>query len=325
MFDDTLDDPVQTPESSAPSPTDGSRPMTNGSNGHSPVEQDLATPTDGIGSEKSEKARSSKLKAQVDKPSGEKASNGQKSNGSKAAKSQKGSAKSKPSKEKGLQEIASGSEDSEASSPETVPPPLAQSSPVPAPESPISFTNTAPQKDGPVPVGDAGASSFVRANLVSLILGFAALCLAVALVVTLLQLGNRNSQLASKNALESARSSALTAARTYSGEIASYNYQHLDQDFATVEANSTPSFQQSYSKASDALKAILIRYNSSARATILSAGVVSATATRVVVVVFLEQTVTNTTQKTAAPTRSQILMTLDYLHGRWLIDDVTTF
>jgi Mce-associated membrane protein len=344
MFDDTLDDPVQTPESSVPSPTDGSRAMTNGSNGHSSEAQDLATPTDGIGSEKSEKARSSKLKAQADKSSGEKASNGHKSNGSKAAKSQKASAKSKPSKEKGLldgpsaepghvpsssvpdapdrEDLGNSSEDNEASSNDVLQTPPAQAASLPSPDSPISFSTIAPQNDGPEPVGNDGAKSFVRANLVTLVLGFVAVCLAVALVVTMLQLGNRNSQLASKNALEIARSSALAAARTYTVDIASYNYQNLDQDFAAVEANSTPSFQQSYSKSSSALKAILIRYKSSARATVLSAGVVSGTATRVVVVVFLVQTVTNTSLKTPSQTPSQISMNLVHSNGRWLIDNV---
>ncbi len=159
----------------------------------------------------------------------------------------------------------------------------------------------------------------------SLSLGFVAVCLAAALVVTMLQLGNRNSQLASKNSLENGRASALAAARTYSTEIASYDYHHLDQDFAIVKANSTPSFQQSYDKSTSVLKTILVRFNSSAKATILSAGLVSATSTRAVVVVFLVQTITNTTHRTPSSSRSQLQMTLDYLNGKWLIDDVTVF
>jgi Mce-associated membrane protein len=332
MFDDTLDDPVRSRETTEASPTDGSQAMTNGSNGQGLVTQDAGATTNGIGSEKPEKARSSKLKPQVEKPSAEKPSNGLKSNGSKAAKSSKVASKSKSSKEKWLGEYDPGEHDDVSASLASEPPEeieieeeAVRAAPLPAPESPISFTTTAPPADRPGPRVEEGERSFVRANLVPLILAFVAVCLAVTLVVTILQLGNRNSELASKNALESARSSALAAARTYTVEIASYDYQHLDQDFATVEANSTPSFQRTYSSASGALKALLIKYDSSARATILSAGVVSATTTRVVVVVFLQQTVTNTTQKTAAPTRSQILMTLDYLNGRWLIDDVTTF
>ncbi len=214
--------------------------------------------------------------------------------------------------------------DGGARPPETLGSPVRQPA-SPGSSSPISFSNTIPEEGERNRQSNRDAKSFVRTNVVSLSLGMVAVCLAVALVVTMLELGIRNSQLAAKNALETARTTALAAARTYSVELASYSYQHLDQDFAAVMADSTPSWQQSYSKASSALKSILIRFNSSAQATLLSAGLVTATTTRAVAVVFLEQTVTNATQKKPSSSRTQLEMTLDYSHGKWLIDDVTVF
>jgi Mce-associated membrane protein len=160
------------------------------------------------------------------------------------------------------------------------------------------------------------APRFVVSNVVTIILGIVAIGLVVGLVLTTLSLSNKNS-------LESARSGALNAARTYSIELSSYNYQHLNQDFATVESHSTASFKKSFSQSSDALKSTLIKFKASSTATILASAVVTATSSRVVTLIFLSQTVSNSTQKTPTTDRTQIQMTLVNTGGQWLIDVVT--
>jgi Mce-associated membrane protein len=139
--------------------------------------------------------------------------------------------------------------------------------------------------------------------------------LTVALVLSLLALGNRD-------AVNGARSDALAAARTYSVELAGYDYRHLDRDFGTVLANSTPRFRRSFAQSSSALKATLTRYHATAVAKIVSSGLVSATTSRAVVLVFLNQRITNTL-KTPSTDRSQVEITLVHTGGRWLIDDVS--
>jgi Mce-associated membrane protein len=160
------------------------------------------------------------------------------------------------------------------------------------------------------------APRFVVSNIVTIILGVIAVGLVVALVLTLLELNHKNS-------LENARTSALSAARTYSIELSSYNYQHLTHDFRTVESHSTPSFKKSFSQSSDALESTLVRFKASSTATLLASGVVSATSSRVVALIFLSQTVTNSTQKQPTTDRTQIQMTLVNSGGQWLIDAVT--
>ncbi len=140
--------------------------------------------------------------------------------------------------------------------------------------------------------------------------------LLAGLVVTDLKLRHQE-------ALGSARTSALAAADTYSVELASYDYRHLDQDFGAVRQHSSPAFQASFSQSSSALASVLVKYHATANASVLSAGVVSATTSRVVALVFLEQTVTNSTQKTGSQKdQSRVEMTLIRSHGRWLIDQV---
>jgi Mce-associated membrane protein len=155
----------------------------------------------------------------------------------------------------------------------------------------------------------------------------APILLAGALLAALVLLGISQMSLRDKNSLNSARTSALAASRSYSVELASYDYHHLDQDFGKVLNDSTPAFKQTFSRSSAALKTILTRYNATAKADVIAAGLVSGSTNRAVALVFLNQTVTNSTQKSGQPTttQSRVEMTLLHQHGRWLIDQVSLF
>jgi Mce-associated membrane protein len=171
----------------------------------------------------------------------------------------------------------------------------------------VEVESSAPTRPVRTWVGDHGVAALA---------GLVAAALAVALALTLMQLGNRD-------ALSGARASALAAAKTYSVELAGYNYRHLGHDFAVVEANSTPTFRRTFAQSSDALKATLNRYHATADATVVSAGIVSASTSRVVALVFLDQKITNSTQSAATNDRSQVEITLLNSGGKWYINQVS--
>jgi Mce-associated membrane protein len=148
-------------------------------------------------------------------------------------------------------------------------------------------------------------------------------CLAVALVVAVALLTLAKLSLNSESSLNGARTSALAAAKIYAVDLASYNYKHLNQDFGKVLAESTPTFKESFSQSSEALKATLSRYDASARAHVVAAGLVSVTTSRAVALVFLNQTVDNSIQKNKPTTESRVEVTLLRSGGRWLIDQVS--
>ena len=106
-------------------------------------------------------------------------------------------------------------------------------------------------------------------------------------------------------------------------ESAGYDYRHLDRDFGVALAHSTPSFRRSFTQSSDALKTTLTRYHATAHATVVSAGLVSATTSRAVALVLVDQTIANSTQKTPTTDRSQVEITLVNSGGSWLIDQVS--
>lgn len=74
---------------------------------------------------------------------------------------------------------------------------------------------------------------------------------------------------------------------------------------------------------SDALKSTLDRYHATADATVVSAGIVSASTSRAVALVFLDQKITNSTQSAPTNDRSQVEITLVGSGGKWFINQVS--
>jgi Mce-associated membrane protein len=168
----------------------------------------------------------------------------------------------------------------------------------------------------PGPAQEPAAGRLRRPALRIVVVGLIIAVLAVGLAISQWQLSDQRS-------LNRARSSAVAAAKTYAIEVASYDYQHLKSDFGAVETHSTPSFRKTFKSSSNALTKVLGQYHATAKATIIAVGVDSITSSRAVVLLFVNQTVTNTAQK-SGPTKdnSRIKMTLDRSGSTWLIDQV---
>jgi Mce-associated membrane protein len=139
--------------------------------------------------------------------------------------------------------------------------------------------------------------------------------LAVALIVSLVQLSNQNS-------LNAERASAVTAAKEYAHDVATYSYRHLQRDFGKVEHESTPSFRRSFIRSSGGLSKVLVQYKAVASARVLAAGISSITSTKAIVVLFVNQSVANSTQQGVSTDASRIEVTLTQSDGRWLLQDL---
>jgi Mce-associated membrane protein len=175
----------------------------------------------------------------------------------------------------------------------------------------------APDDEGTSRLRSAPAAGGGRWVIATAVATAAAIGLLLALLFNAASPGS-----SSDSALGTVPASALTAARSYSVDLAGYNYRHLDQDFGVVLDHSTAPFKESFTRSSDALRSTLLKYHATATAKVVAAGVVSASVTQVVVLVFLDQTVTNTNQKGATTDRSQIEITLVPSGSSWLINGV---
>lgn len=138
--------------------------------------------------------------------------------------------------------------------------------------------------------------------------------LAVALIVSQVQLSSQNSQNAD-------RTSALASAKAYAIDVASYSYQHLNHDFGRVESESTPAFRHNFTQSSDSLAKVLVQYKAVATAKVVHAAVESVDSSQAVVLLFVNQSVANSAQgKTTDYNR--IVVTLARSGDRWLLADL---
>jgi Mce-associated membrane protein len=88
-----------------------------------------------------------------------------------------------------------------------------------------------------------------------------------------------------------ARAAALEQARTSAETVLSYSHRSLDDDFAAALALSTGQFEEDYERTSQsAVREVATETEAEVRADVVSAGVVSGTADRVVVLLFVDQT-----------------------------------
>jgi Mce-associated membrane protein len=128
-----------------------------------------------------------------------------------------------------------------------------------------------------------------------------------------------------QNAVAAARESALGAATSSVATILSYSYKTLDRDFSRAEAQLTPRFRKQYlSTTAKAVRPLATRYRATSSAQVAAAGVVSATADRAVVLVFVDQTETNSRLSAPRLDRPRIKVSLVRSGGRWLVDGLTT-
>lgn len=141
--------------------------------------------------------------------------------------------------------------------------------------------------------------------------------LAGALAFSLLHFNSGDSSL---------RSGALSAARTYGVELSSYNYKNLNgpgSPWAQVEAHATAKFRKDFAKTSADLAKLLDQYHATATGKVLDAGVETVTGSKAVVLLFIDQSVTNSVQQPNTVTQPlRVRLTMLHQNGNWLIDNL---
>jgi Mce-associated membrane protein len=145
------------------------------------------------------------------------------------------------------------------------------------------------------------------------------LLLVGALVFSVLRINHEDSA-------NSLRNSALSAAKTYGVYLSSYNYKDLTSPTAAwtqVDDHADAGFRRDFNKTSSTLKALLTQYDATATGKVVAAGIETLTSSRAVVLLFIDQTVTNTVQKPNSVTQPlRVELTMVRQGGRWLIDNL---
>lgn len=119
------------------------------------------------------------------------------------------------------------------------------------------------------------------------------------------------------------REEALAAASGFAVTLTSYDYRRIAEDVAKVAANAVGKFKDDYAVASGPQFQQLVKTNkATSTGKVLSAGVVRDDGRQVVVLLAVDQTVTNVTRPRPSTDRNRIQLTLEKEGDRWYVVDV---
>lgn len=110
---------------------------------------------------------------------------------------------------------------------------------------------------------------------------------------------------------------ALQAAIKYAQVLTSIDSNNVDQNFRDVLDGATGEFKDMYTQSSVQLRQLLIDNKATAHGVVVDSAIQSESTNKVVVLVFIDQTVTNATVPDPRIDRSRIKMTMEKVDGRW--------
>ncbi|HET7741355.1 MAG TPA: DUF3329 domain-containing protein [Mycobacterium sp.] len=115
---------------------------------------------------------------------------------------------------------------------------------------------------------------------------------------------------------------AQQAAVTYAQILTSIDSSKVDENFNQVLDGSTGEFKDMYSQSSVQLRQLLIDNKASAHGVVVESAIQSASKDKVVVLLFVDQSVSNTSVPDPRIDRSRIKMTMEFVDGRWRASQV---
>ncbi|MCG7608013.1 MULTISPECIES: tetratricopeptide repeat protein [Mycobacteriaceae] len=141
--------------------------------------------------------------------------------------------------------------------------------------------------------------------------------LAVVFVAVLALSGFLGWQAWQAHQVAQAGKQAQDAAVSYAQILTSIDSNKVDENFNQVLAGATGEFKDMYSQSSMQLRQLLIDNKASAHGVVVESAVQSASKDKVVVLLFVDQSVSNTSVPDPRIDRSRIKMTMEKVDGQW--------
>ncbi len=110
---------------------------------------------------------------------------------------------------------------------------------------------------------------------------------------------------------------AQQAAIAYAQVLTSIDSNKVDENFRQVLDGATGEFKDMYTQSSVKLRQLLIDNKAAAHGVVVDSAIQSESTNKVVVLVFIDQSVTNSASPDPRIDRSRIKMTMDKVDGRW--------
>ena len=141
--------------------------------------------------------------------------------------------------------------------------------------------------------------------------------LPLLLVASLAVSGLLGWKLRQEHQVKLAGQQAQQAAIAYAQVLTSIDSDKVDENFRQVLDGATGEFKDMYTQSSVQLRQLLIDNKAAAHGVVVDSAVQSESTNKVVVLVFIDQTVTNSQAPDPRIDRSRIKMTMEKVDGRW--------
>lgn len=124
------------------------------------------------------------------------------------------------------------------------------------------------------------------------------------------------------NTVDARNQAVLSAARQASVTLLTYDYRHLDKDFAAVLNGSTGGFKQDFASKQATAKTLFAQGKAIANGQVLDAAVVSSTPDSATALVVIDQTVKNVSVPNGTTKHYRMQLKLNKVGSSWLVSDV---
>jgi Mce-associated membrane protein len=162
---------------------------------------------------------------------------------------------------------------------------------------------------------DDGSARRLRGRIVRVLVAV----VVVAALGSTAYLGWRFKQL---DDTEAAGRAALEAAQKYAVVLTTLDTKDIDSNYKQVLDGATGEFKDEYTQGSAQLRQILIDNKATGKGIVVDAAVKSATKTKVEVLLFVDQSVTNAVNPSPRIDRNRVQMTMELVDNRWLASKV---
>jgi len=129
-------------------------------------------------------------------------------------------------------------------------------------------------------------------------------------------------QLKQRNDTAAAGRAALAVAQSYAVTLTSVDTNNIDQNFNQVLNGATGEFKDMYSQSAAQLRQVLIDNKAMSKGTVVDAAIKSATKTKVEVLLFIDQSISNVVNPQPRVDRSRVAMTMELVDNHWLASKV---
>jgi Mce-associated membrane protein len=145
---------------------------------------------------------------------------------------------------------------------------------------------------------------------------------AVVFVAVVAGAGYEGWLLLAQHQQDAATRQALEAAQKYAVTLTSTDPNAVDQNFTDVLNGATGEFKDNYTKASAQLRKLLIDNKVSTQGSVVDSAVKTAAKDKVEILLFVRQSVSNSTMPQPRADLITVAMTMQHVDGRWLAANV---